>query len=154
RPGSRHRSRGSKGMIGELIERRLVVVAGKGGVGRTTFAALLARVAAAAGKRVLIAQTESAERLGRMFGRPGPVAPCGVSIAPGVDAVTMSPQPALREYAVMVLRSEMVYRAVFENRAVRGFLGAVPGLDAYAMLGKAWWPTTETTGGRPRYDLV
>ena len=37
---------------------------------------------------------------------------------------------------------------------MRGFLGAIPGLDAYAMLGKAWWHTTEREGGRPRYDLV
>jgi len=43
---------------------------------------------------------------------------------------------------------------VFENRAVRGLLGAIPGLDAYALLGKAWWHTTETKDGRPRYDLV
>ncbi len=37
---------------------------------------------------------------------------------------------------------------------MRGFLGAIPGLDAYAMLGKAWLHTTETAGGRPRFDLV
>ena len=48
----------------------------------------------------------------------------------------------------------MVSRAVFENRAVRGLLGAIPGLDAYALLGKAWWHTTEMRDGRPRYDLV
>jgi len=53
-----------------------------------------------------------------------------------------------------VLRSELITRAVFENRAVRGLLGAIPGLDAYALLGKAWWHTTETKDGRPRYDLV
>jgi hypothetical protein len=53
----------------------------------------------------------------------------------------------------MVLRYESIYRAVFENRAARGFLSAIPGLDAYAMLGKAWWHTTEAAGPA-RYDLV
>jgi hypothetical protein len=43
---------------------------------------------------------------------------------------------------------------VFENRAVRGMLGAIPGLDAYALLGKAWFHTTELRDGQPRYDLV
>ena len=43
---------------------------------------------------------------------------------------------------------------MFDNRAVRGVLGAIPGLDAYALLGKAWWHTTEMRDGRPRYDLV
>ena len=61
----------------------------------------------------------------------------------------MTPKSALHEYGLMVLRYETLYRALFENKAVRGFLGAVPGLDAYAMLGKAWWHTTELVGGPP-----
>ncbi|HVZ75337.1 MAG TPA: ArsA-related P-loop ATPase [Polyangia bacterium] len=137
-----------------LLEKRFVVVSGKGGVGRTTVSAALARAAADAGKRVLVAQAAGAERLGRMFGRFGPVGTQVVTLAPGVDAVNMTPQSALHEYGLMVLRSELVTRALFENRAVRGFLGAIPGLDAYAMLGKAWWHTTEMQGTHSRYDLV
>ncbi len=137
-----------------LLEKRFVVVSGKGGVGRTTVAAALARAAADAGKRVLVAQAAGAERLGRLFGRFGPIGTQVAPLAPGIDAVNMTPQSALHEYGLMVLRSELVYRALFENRAVRGFLGAIPGLDAYAMLGKAWWHTTELVAGRHRYDLV
>jgi anion-transporting ArsA/GET3 family ATPase len=66
----------------------------------------------------------------------------------------MTARRALHQYGLMVLRYEALYRTVFENRAVQGFLDAVPGLDAYAMLGKAWWHTTEVVRGRPRYDLV
>jgi hypothetical protein len=138
-----------------LLERRFIVISGKGGVGRTTVAAALARAAADAGKRVLLAQASGAERLGRLFGRVSPVGTDVVTVAPGIDAVNMTPQSALHEYGLMMLRSELVYRALFENRAVRGFLGAIPGLDAYAMLGKAWFHTTEvSSGNRPRYDLV
>jgi anion-transporting ArsA/GET3 family ATPase len=137
-----------------LHDLRLAILAGKGGVGRTTVAAALARAAAADGRRVLIAQTESADRLAKLFGRTDAIGPDLVTVAPGIDAVNMTPKSALHEYGLMVLRYETVYRALFENRAVRGFLGAIPGLDAYAMLGKVWWHTTETRGGRPRYDLV
>ena len=137
-----------------LLDLRFIVLSGKGGVGRTTVAAAIARAAADAGKRVLIAQASAAERLGRLFGRFGPVGTDVVTLAPGIDAVNMTPQSALHEYGLKVLRSELVYRALFENRAVRGFLAAIPGLDAYAMLGKAWWHTTEVVAGRPRYDLV
>jgi anion-transporting ArsA/GET3 family ATPase len=138
-----------------LADLRLVVLSGKGGVGRTTVAAALARAAAAGGKRVLIAQTDAAERLGPLFGRAEPIGDRVVPVASGIDAVNMTPKSALHEYGLMVLRFETVYRALFENRAVRGFLGAIPGLDAYAMLGKVWWHTTETGGdGRPRYDQV
>ena len=76
------------------------------------------------------------------------------TLAPGIDAVNMTPESALREYGVLTLRSELVARALLENRAVRSFLNAVPGLDAYAILGKAWWHTTERVNGRPRYDLT
>lgn len=137
-----------------LFDLKMIVVSGKGGVGRTTVAAALARAAATAGKRVLLAATATPDRLGRLFGRAAPVGTDIVTVAPGIDAVNMTPESALHEYGLLVLRSELVTRALFENRAARGFLGAVPGLDAYAVLGKAWYHTTEQAGGRPRYDLV
>ena len=137
-----------------LTDLRLVVLAGKGGVGRTTVAAALARAVAAEGRRVLIAQTEAADRLAKLFGRAEPVGTTIGALAPGIEAVNMTPKSAIHEYGLMVLRYETVYRALFENRAVRGFINAIPGLDAYAMLGKVWWHTTETVNGRPRYDLV
>jgi anion-transporting ArsA/GET3 family ATPase len=137
-----------------LLDLRFVMISGKGGVGRTTVAAALARVAAAAGKRVLLAEATTADRLGRMFGRPEPLGSRVETIGPGIDAVNITPEIALREYGTLMLHSELVSRALFENRAVRGFLGAIPGLDAYAVLGKVWWHTTEVVDGRPRYDLV
>jgi Mrp family chromosome partitioning ATPase len=137
-----------------LLERAFLVVAGKGGVGRTTVAAALARAATGRGQRVLLAQMDSPERLTRMLGSKVPIGQEVVSVGEGLDAVNMTPKSALHEYAIMVLRYESLYRALFENRATRGFLGAIPGLDAYAMLGKAWWHTTEVSFGRPRYDLV
>jgi hypothetical protein len=131
-----------------LLDLRFIVLSGKGGVGRTTVAAALARAAASRGRRVLVAQTDAVERLGPMLGHPGPIGPSVVTVAPGIDAVNMTPKESLHQYALMVLRYETLYRALFENRAVRGFLSAIPGLDAYAMLGKAWWHTTETEDAR------
>lgn len=136
-----------------LLDLRFIMLSGKGGVGRTTVAAALARVAAAAGKHVLLAEAATTDRLGRMFGR----APLGTRVerlAEGIDGVNITPESSLHEYGVLTLRSELVTRALFENRAVRGFLSAIPGLDAYAVLGKVWWHTTEVATGRPRYDLV
>jgi anion-transporting ArsA/GET3 family ATPase len=139
---------------GSLLDRRLVVVSGKGGVGRTTFAAALARAAARSGRNVLLAQMDSPPRLARLLGARAPIGSEVAAVGDGLWAVNMTPRSALHEYALMVLRYETLYRALFENKAVRGFLAAVPGLDAYAMLGKAWWHTGETHEGRRRYDLV
>jgi anion-transporting ArsA/GET3 family ATPase len=136
-----------------LFERRFVVVAGKGGVGRTTVAAALALAAARRGKRVLLTQTKSKERLSTLFGS-GPVGTDLVRMRDGLWAVNMTPQMSLREYGTMVLRSEFVAKQVLENRVTRSFLKAIPGVEDYSMLGKAWYHTTEEDGGRPRYDLV
>jgi anion-transporting ArsA/GET3 family ATPase len=137
-----------------LFQRRFLILSGKGGVGRTTVAAALARAAVHAGKRVLVAQMDSPERLGRLLGHAGGIGPEVTPVSEGLDAVNMTTRAAMRQYGLMVLRYEAIYRTIFENKAVQGFLAAVPGLDAYAMLGKAWWHTTELEEGRPRYDLV
>jgi Mrp family chromosome partitioning ATPase len=137
-----------------LFQRRLLILSGKGGVGRTTVAAALARAAVRAGKRVLVAQMDSPERLGRLLGHPGGIGAEVTPVSERLDAVNMTPKAAMRQYGLMVLRYETLYRTMFENKAVQGFLAAVPGLDAYAMLGKAWWHTTEQAEGLARYDLV
>jgi anion-transporting ArsA/GET3 family ATPase len=137
-----------------LLDKRFVIVVGKGGVGRTTVAAALARAATRAGKRVLLAQTNAPEGLGQLLGSKTAIGPSVTAIDERLSAVNISPKAALHEYGVLLLRYEPIYRAVFENKPMRSFLGAFPGLDYWTMLGKAWWHTTETQDGRPRYDLV
>ncbi len=137
-----------------LFERRLLILAGKGGTGRTTVAAALARAAVRAGKRVLLAQTNAPPRLAHLLGCPDAIGSDIVAVGERLWAVNMNQRSAQREYILKVLRYETVYRALFENRAMRGFLGAMPGLEAWAMLGKTWWHTTEREGGRFKYDLV
>jgi hypothetical protein len=120
-----------------LACRRLVVVSGKGGVGRTTLAALLGLAIAARGRRVLVATTGHDDRLGWMLGAP--------ALPDSIHAVTerlhiqrLVPRVCLREYGAMVVRSERVSAAVFDNRVVRRLLQAIPGLDDFAVFGKAW----------------
>ncbi len=136
-----------------LLDKRLVIVGGKGGVGRTTVAAALALAASKRGKRVLLAQTKSKERLSSLFGVP-PVGPELARIRDSLWAVNMTPQAALLEYGAMVLHSEFIARQVLENKVSRAFLHAIPGLDDYSMLGKVWWHTTEEHDGKRRWDLV
>ncbi|HXU79782.1 MAG TPA: ArsA family ATPase [Polyangia bacterium] len=140
--------------MSSLFQRRFLILSGKGGVGRTTVAAALARAAVHAGKRVLVAQMDSPERLGRLLGHAGGIGAEVTAVSEGLDAVNMTTKAAMRQYGLMVLKYEALYKTLFENKAVQGFLAAIPGLDAYAMLGKAWWHTTEQAEGRPRYDLV
>jgi anion-transporting ArsA/GET3 family ATPase len=137
-----------------LFDKRLIVIAGKGGVGRTTVAAALGLAAAKRGKRVLLCQTKSKERLSHLFGVPS-VGTELTRLAERLWGVNMTPHAALREYGTMVLRSEFIAKQVLENKVSRAFLHAVPGLEDYSMLGKTWYHTTETDeAGRPKWDLV
>jgi anion-transporting ArsA/GET3 family ATPase len=67
----------------------------------------------------------------------------------------MEPGAALEEYGLMVLKVRALYKVIFENRFVSAFLRGTPGLEAWAMLGKAQHHALEIDGsGRHRYDLV
>jgi arsenite-transporting ATPase len=56
-------------VLAALLERRVLFVGGKGGVGKTTVAAALAVEAAERGRRVLVVSTDPAHSLGDVFGR-------------------------------------------------------------------------------------
>lgn len=130
-----------------------MIVAGKGGVGRTTVAAALALLGARQGRRVLLCQTRARDRLADLLG----VAAIGDAIervSTNLWAVNIDPKAALREYGMMVMRFPAVYRAVFENRALRAFLRAIPGLYEFAMLGKVCFHVHERQRGHDRYDTV
>lgn len=135
-------------------DRRFIFVTGKGGVGKTTVSAALARALASRGKRVLIAMCNAKERISAMFASEM-VGPEIVHVAERVWAVNIDPEHAFQEYGRMVLKVPGLYRIVFENRYVRSFLPAVPGLPEWAMLGKAWFHTTERDeNGANRFDVV
>ena len=136
-------------MPSELFSKRLLVVTGKGGVGKSTVSAALALAAAARGKRVLVCEVAARERLPALLGGE-PAGPEISEAAPGVFSVHVLPPDAMREYALMVLRYKAIYKAVFENRLVRYFLRAVPSLAEIVMLGKVWWHAARDE----RFDLV
>lgn len=135
-----------------LLDKRLLVVTGKGGVGKSSVAAALALHSARSGKRTLVCEI-NAERLGTLFGKP--VGPELREVEDNLWAVNVRFEEALREYALMVLKFKSVYRAVFENRLVRYFLRFIPSVAELVMLGKVLYHVKETqAGGGPRYEVV
>jgi anion-transporting ArsA/GET3 family ATPase len=136
-----------------LHRRRFLFVTGKGGVGKTTVCAALALALSARGLRVLLAVTGAKERFSTLFGAP----PLGTSIselAPGLSGVVLSAEVALSEYGHLKLGNGMLADAIFENRYVKSFFAGAPGLKEWALLGKAWYHSTEQENGRPRFDVV
>lgn len=139
---------------GVLSTKRLLFVTGKGGVGKTTVCAAAATAFAQKGKRVLVCMCNAKERLSTMFGSR-PIGPDVMPVAPNVWAVNIEPERALAEYGMLTLHSKTLFKLLFDNKYVQTFFRAVPGMQEWTMLGKAWWHTTETRDdGSFTYDVV
>lgn len=133
--------RSAAGVFDRWATRRLLVVSGKGGVGRTTVAALMGLAIADRGRRVLVATTGHDDRLAWMLGA-GKLGDTPERVAPGLWVQRLTAQTCIREYGGLVLRSQRMSTAVFDNRIVRRFMRAIPGLDDFAVVGKAWHEAT------------
>lgn len=136
------------------LDRRVQVVTGKGGVGRTTIAAALAVDAAQRGLRTLLLEVDAPDSAARLL-----------EVEPAVDTprevedrlwlCRMTPGGSLKEYALMILKFRVLYLVVFENPLVRYLLRSIPSLGEFTMLGKAWFHSTQTDpSGRFLYDRV
>jgi anion-transporting ArsA/GET3 family ATPase len=136
-----------------LLDKRFILVCGKGGVGRSTVAASLAMACARRGKKTLLYEANANDRFGEYFGKPAlgqDIAPLG----PNLWGVNTNPTAALEEYGLMILKFRTIYEMVFENRLTKAFMRAIPGLDDYSLLGKAWFHTTEEKKGKPVWDTI
>src|SRR5436305_14914875 len=113
---------------------RLVIVAGKGGVGKTTVSAALAVMAAEAGLDTLSVEVEGKTGLGAAFGR-GELSYDEVELAQQVRARTVTPDQALLEYL-----EDHGMRRLSKRLANTGFLDVVataaPGIKDILVLGK------------------
>ena len=136
-----------------LLDRRLLIVTGKGGVGKSTISAALALLATRRRKRVLVCEVNAQERIAPLLGGPHS-GPDAREILPGLFSANVTPRDAMREYGIMVLKFRSIYDAVFENRVVRYFLRAIPSLAELVMLGKILHEVRVEERGRPRWDLV
>jgi anion-transporting ArsA/GET3 family ATPase len=137
-----------------LLARRLVVVTGKGGTGKTTVAAALALAAAGAGRRVLVVETGADEVLPRWFGRAA-AGYGGVELAPGLRALHMDPYAALAEYLELQLRVPGLVTRLLGSRAFRQLMDATPGWRELVTLGKVWHlEQARRADGEPELDLL
>ncbi|MBI4817261.1 MAG: ATPase [Deltaproteobacteria bacterium] len=136
-----------------LLERRVQIVAGKGGVGKSVLASALALRSAQAGHRTLLLEVNGPDATARVLRvKTAPDEPR--EVRDRLWLCRMTPAGALREYALMVLRFKALYHLVFENRLVRYLLRSIPGLGEFTMMGKAWYHSTETDGALPRFDRL
>jgi anion-transporting ArsA/GET3 family ATPase len=123
-------------LLDAIVRRQLLVVTGKGGVGKSVVSAAVARLASAAGRRVLLLEVDPRETQHELAG----VAPSGGEFvrAPG-GLLLQNLQPrrvfeaAIREH----LHLDLLVKRVLKSPIFQHFADAAPGLKELAILGHA-----------------
>ncbi|HMF83937.1 MAG TPA: ArsA-related P-loop ATPase [Acidimicrobiia bacterium] len=113
---------------------RVFIVAGKGGVGKTTVTATLADTAASAGLSVLIVEVEGKSGLAACFGRP-PLGYEETELAPRVRGRTLTPDEALVDY-LETHGLKRISKRLVRSGALEVVSSAVPGMKDILVLGK------------------
>jgi anion-transporting ArsA/GET3 family ATPase len=138
------------------LARRLLIVTGKGGVGKSTIACALGVLAARRGLRTLVAELEGQAVSRELLGGSHPRgAPDEVQLAERLHATSIDPERALLEWLAEVGGS-VPARLLASRASFRLFAAAAPGAKELVTLVKLTRLTTARRGGArgPRYDLV
>jgi anion-transporting ArsA/GET3 family ATPase len=131
-----------------LLDRRLLFVTGKGGVGKTSVAASLAWLASSQGKRTLLCDVHAKGDVAAAF-EAGPLGFAPVELAPNLFAMAMDTEESLKEYLRLHLRLPLVSRVGPLARSLDFVASAAPGVREILVIGKLAYEVREN-----HYDLV
>jgi anion-transporting ArsA/GET3 family ATPase len=131
-----------------LLDRKLLFVTGKGGVGKSTVAAALALLAAEQGKKTLVCEFDAKGNLADFF-ETGPTAFQPREIQPGLFAMSMDTEESLKEYLTLQLKLPRMARIGPLARIFEFVATAAPGVKEILTVGKVTWEVLQR-----HYDLV
>jgi anion-transporting ArsA/GET3 family ATPase len=141
--------------VRDLLDKRLVIVTGKGGVGKSTIAVALGMAAAEAGRQTIVCEVSAQEGLSRTFHR-AEVGFNEVQMADNLWAISIDPDECMREYVLLQLKVRAARDLLFRSKMFNYLAAATPGLRELVTIGKIWelsQPNRKIKQGR-RYDLV
>ena len=121
----------------EMLEKRLLFVTGKGGVGKSTVAASLGLAAAARGKRTIVCEIGSQEHTSRLFNR-AQVGFHEVQLEDNLWTISIDPDESMREYVLLQLKVRAMRDLLFRSRVFTYLTTATPGLKELVTIGKIW----------------
>ena len=139
-------------MLNEILGRRVLIVLGKGGVGKSTLTAAIAKVATLSGATALIMECDARAPLAATFGVEPSFVP--TQVAHDLALMTLDGRAALEEYLRLVVPGRMLLKAVFASRIYQFFVQAAPGLRELMMLGKVFYDAGQTDPKLPARNMI
>ena len=142
-------------LLESLFSRRLLVVCGKGGVGKTTVAATLAKLAADTGRTVLLVSTDGRGDAATLFERRN-AGYREVELAPRLHGLTADFDALLADFVGSVSPVRMLGDRLLAVPAFRFFTRATPGLPDLLLLGKIReiFKRKKSTAREPKVDVI
>jgi len=141
--------------VPDLLDKKLIFVTGKGGVGKSTVSLSLGLAAAARGKRTIVCEVSSQENASKVF-KKGEVGFNEVEVAENLWAISIDPDESMREYLLLQLKVRAMRDLLVRSRLFNYLAAATPGLKELVTIGKIWelaQPERRVKKGR-EYDLV
>jgi anion-transporting ArsA/GET3 family ATPase len=141
--------------MSDLLDKKLVFVTGKGGVGKSTISIALGLAAAARGKRAIVCEVSSQENASKLF-KKGEVGFNEVEVAENLWAISIDPDESMREYLLLQLKVRAMRDLLMRSRIFNYLAAATPGLKELVTIGKVWelaQPKRKVKKAR-EYDLV
>jgi len=139
-----------------VLDRKLLVVTGKGGVGKSTIAAAIGLLAARRGHRTIVVELGDQARLPGLFGLADPGAGVETELQERLWSTSIDPDRALLEW-LQAVGGRVSGRVLASSSTFQYFAAAAPGAKELVSMVKIWELTQ--AGGRwrrraPGYDLV
>ena len=138
-----------------VLDRKLLVITGKGGVGKTTIAAAIGLLAARSGRRAIVVEVGEESRLPGLFGMAAPRPGVERRLEQRLSSISIDPDRALLEW-LQALGGRVSGRVLASSGTFQYFAAAAPGAKELVAMVKVWQLTRD--GGRRTgsggHDLV
>ena len=124
-----------------LFQKKLLLVTGKGGVGKTMVAANLALEAARSGKKVFMIESTASDQIGPLLGVGAPGHQV-FRVYENLYVANFNSDLNFRDFISIHLGFPGLFQKVFSKNIVKSFVKMVPGIAEITLLGQLYYYAT------------
>lgn len=122
----------------DLLSKKLVLITGKGGIGKSLVSGALALEARKLGKKVCLVESTAHDQLAPLFGSQ-PIGHNLRELSPGIFVINLNAQDNFKDFVIKHLGFAKLFEKVFTKPIVRSFIQMLPGIAELTLLGRLFY---------------